>query len=208
MSIAADRAYTALLHRITRGELEAGEFLVETDLARDIGVSRTPVREAIKRLAAEGLVQTEGRRRAVVRAFEEDSVSEIFELRARLEGYAAARAARRIDAEGIERLEALAIRMEACAREGTPEAAARFADLNDAFHQQILEAAASPHLETALRPILQIQLVLLARYRARLRERLERSCHHHREIIRALALHDPELAERQMEVHMLAARSP
>lgn len=207
MSDASQKAYAALLQRIQRGELPAGAFLIESDVAEQLGISRTPVREAIRRLAAEGLVRSGDRRRAVVREFDEAQVEELYELRSRLESYAAERAATRIDAAGLENLAALAGAMEACAARGDAAAVARFAELNDAFHQQILAAAAAPHLEAALRPMLQIQLVLLQRYRARIGEHLERSCWHHRELLRALSLRDATLASEQMRLHMLAARA-
>lgn len=207
MTIAADRAYETLLGRITRGELTSGAFLVEADLARDIGVSRTPVREAIKRLTAEGLVHSEGRRRATVRDFSEGRVQELFELRARLEGYAAHRAATRVSAAQLAELRELACAMEACVALDRASAAEHFADLNDRFHQVILDAAGADYLETALRPVLQFQLVLLQRYRHTIDEHLERSCWHHRELIRSFELRDAALAELQMNLHMLSARN-
>jgi DNA-binding GntR family transcriptional regulator len=97
--------------------------------------------------------------------------------------------------------------MEACVAAGTEGATARFADLNDRFHQAILASARGEHLSAALRPVLQIQLLLLQRYRHTIHEHLERSCWHHRELIRAFELRDPDLAGRQMELHMLSARS-
>jgi DNA-binding GntR family transcriptional regulator len=207
MTAAVERAYGALLGRIQRGELASGAFLVESDLARSLGVSRTPVREAIRRLAADGLVLTEGHRRAVVREFSEDQVEELYELRARLESYAATRAATRLDAAALATLRRLAGEMEACVAAGSDAATARFADLNDRFHHTILDGARAAHLAAALRPVLQIQLLLLQRYRHTIDEHLERSCWHHRELIRAFELRDPELAGRQMELHMLSARS-
>lgn len=207
MTAAAEKAYESLLQRIQRGQLPSGAFLVENDLARELGVSRTPVREAIRRLAAEGLVLTEGRRRAVVREFGEDQVEELYELRARLESYAAARAATRLAPAALEELRSLAGAMERCAASGSDAATAQFADLNDRFHQVILDGASGEHLAAALRPVLQIQLLLLQRYRHTIREHLERSCWHHRELIRAFELRDAELAGRQMELHMLSARS-
>ena len=97
--------------------------------------------------------------------------------------------------------------MEACVATGTAAATARFADLNDCFHQAILDGARAEHLAAALRPVLQIQLLLLQRYRHTIHEHLERSCWHHRELIRAFELRDPDLAGRQMELHMMSARS-
>lgn len=207
MNVAVEKAYDALLQRIQRGALPSGSFLVEGELARDLGVSRTPVREAIRRLAAEGLVLTAGRRRAMVRKFDEAQVDELYELRARLESYAAERAATRLDAAALAALRALAAQMERCAAEGGERATAQFAELNDRFHQLILQGAAATHLAAALRPVLQIQLLLLQRYRHTIQEHLERSCWHHRELIRAFELRDAELAGRQMSLHMLSARS-
>jgi DNA-binding GntR family transcriptional regulator len=207
MTAAVEKAYGALLGRIQRGELASGAFLVETELARALGVSRTPIREAIRRLAADGLVLTEGRRRATVREFSEDQVEELYEIRARLESYAAARAATRLDDAALASLRELASAMEACVAAGNDAATARFADLNDRVHQQILDGAQATHLAAALRPVLQIQLLLLQRYRHTIHEHLERSCWHHRELIRAFELRDPELAGRQMQLHMLSARS-
>lgn len=206
MTAAVDKAYFSLRDRIQSGDLVSGDFLVESELAGQLGISRTPVREALKRLAAEGLVLSEGRRRAVVRSFDEERVAELYELRARLESYAAQRAASRIQPSELDSLRELATAMEACAARATPEDIARFADLNDRFHQVILSAAQAPHLEAALRPVLQIQLVMLQRYRHTIVEHLDRSCWHHRELIRALALGDAELAEQQMQLHMLSAR--
>lgn len=207
MNAAVDKAYVALLQRIQRGTLPSGSFLVESELARDLGVSRTPVREAIRRLAADGLVLTAGRRRAVVREFDEAQVDELYELRARLESFAAERAATRLEPAALAALRSLATQMEHCAAAGDATSTARFADLNDRFHQLILDGAAATHLAAALRPVLQIQLLLLQRYRHTIREHLERSCWHHRELIRAFELRDAELAGRQMALHMLSARS-
>jgi DNA-binding GntR family transcriptional regulator len=206
MNSATTKTYAALLARIQSGQIQAGEFLVESELAQDFGVSRTPVREAIRRLAAEGLVLTEGRRRAIVRQFDAAETDELFELRARLESFAAERAATRIDAAQLARLRELDAQMRLCTGTVDPAAVARFADLNDDFHQVILEAAQAVHLEAALRPVLQIQLILLQRYRLTIAEHLERSAWHHRELIRAFELRDPQLAAAQMNLHMLSAR--
>jgi DNA-binding GntR family transcriptional regulator len=210
-----ETAYRSLLGRIAAGELLPGAFLVEAELAADIGVSRTPVREAIRRLASEGLVHVEGRRRAVVRQVAEADADELFELRARLEGYAAYRAATRFDPAALRELASLCEGMETAARSAQRKSAndseiaasaAEFATLNDRFHAMILAAAQADHLAAALRPILQVQLVLLRRYRERLAEHLERSCWHHRELVRAFERRDPELAEAQMRLHLLSAR--
>ncbi len=206
MGSASEQTYSTLLARIQRGELQPGAFLVESELAATLGVSRTPVREAIRRLAAEGLVRAEGRRRAQVRDFAANEVEELFEIRARLESYAAQRAATRLTPLQLQQLRELDAAMHALLGSSDDLTVARFATLNDIFHHTILDAAAARHLAAVLRPVLQIQLLLLQRYRATIAEHLERSAWHHRELVRAFELRDPELAAAQMQLHMLSAR--
>src|SRR5690606_12992411 len=86
---AVETAYRAVRHLILTGELRSGDKLLEGRLAEQIGVSRTPVREALNRLNAEGLVVQERYRRGVVASFSHDDAAEIFRLRALLEGHAA-----------------------------------------------------------------------------------------------------------------------
>lgn len=205
---AAERAYRHVQARIVDGKLPAGAFLVEQDIAADIGVSRTPVREALQRLHTEGLIDWEDRRRAVVRAFDEAEIDECFELRALWEGYAAGRAASRIDAASLAQLKALATNMEEIVEKQGRDSARTFAVLNDQFHDVIIVAAASPRVRELLKPLLQVQLVLARRFRAAIESYLQRSCLHHREIIAALEARDPAWAEAQMRTHLLSARNP
>ena len=101
---AVDGAYRHIRGAIIRGELASGEVLLESRLAERIGVSRTPVREALSRLASEGLVSLGRYRRAQVSSFSMADVAEVFRLRGKLEGHAARRACRRISEEDIARL--------------------------------------------------------------------------------------------------------
>ena len=205
---AAERAYRYLQARLVDGRLKAGAFLIETEIAADVGVSRTPVREALQRRHVEGLIDWEDRRRAVVRAFDEAEIDTCFDLRALWEGYAAGRAATRIDAAGITHLKQLAADMEGAVASGGSGAAAAFAALNDKFHDAILMASGSPRIRELLRPLLQVQLVLARRFRAAIESHMQRSCVHHREIIAALESGDAAWAEAQMRTHLIAARNP
>jgi DNA-binding GntR family transcriptional regulator len=206
--IAADRAYAEIRRQIVDGSLPAGSFLVETELAKAIGVSRTPVRDALRRLEGEGLVATSDHKRAVVRDFDEADIEECFELRALLESHAAARAARRLTPEALRELEALATEMEAVVKKGGVEAPVLFSDLNDRFHDKILAHAGSERLRDLLRPLMQVQLALMKRYRHTIAAHLERSCWHHRELIAAFRAGDPIWAETQMRTHLLSAKNP
>ncbi|MST33366.1 GntR family transcriptional regulator, partial [Acidimicrobiaceae bacterium USS-CC1] len=105
-------AYTALRDGIARGEHAAGSRLREEDLAATLGLSRTPVREALRRLQAEGLVEVEPRRGALVATWSADELDEIFELRALVEGYGARRAAARVADAQVGLLEELCEGME------------------------------------------------------------------------------------------------
>ena len=104
MSKAADRAYDWVRQRILSGEYPPGSHLKEERIAEDSEVSRTPVREALRRLSNEHFVKFVPNQGAFVATWENDDVEVIFELRAMLEGYAAQRAASRISEEQIREL--------------------------------------------------------------------------------------------------------
>ncbi|MBL8644102.1 MAG: GntR family transcriptional regulator [Rhodospirillaceae bacterium] len=207
MQSAANKAYSHIRSRIIDGTLPSGAFLVEQDLAGEIGVSRTPVRDALNKLESEGLVASEGNKRAMVRDFSEDEVKECFELRAQFESYAAARAALRITPEAILKLKDLAGAMEAAVAKGGPEASLQFSDLNDQFHAVILEHGGSRRMRDLLNQLMQVQLVLMKRYRHTIEQHLQRSCWHHRELIAAFEARDAAWAETQMRTHMLSAKN-
>jgi GntR family transcriptional regulator, rspAB operon transcriptional repressor len=103
---ASDRAYLALRSEILDAELRAGTVLAEVEQSQRLGVSRTPLREALSRLAAEGLVSTHSGRGVVVTAVSADNVTELFEVREALEVQAARLAARRRDPETFATLRA------------------------------------------------------------------------------------------------------
>jgi len=129
---------------IITGELAAGEQLRQRDLAERFQVSQTPVREAMRRLESEGLVISDTHRGFTVAVPEDGPLEENFQIRAALESLGASLAARRIDAEGIGRLQALNDRMRA----GDD---ASYADLNRKFHFTVYEYAGSPLLLTLMR---------------------------------------------------------
>ena len=205
----SDKAYMAIRERIISGELASGSFLVEQDLADELGVSRTPIKSALRRLEAEGLIQAEGRKRAIVRDFSMEETKEVLEIRALLEGYAAQRAARNITSELLLELERLADEMDDIAeqRKSDKKSLQRFSDLNDQFHQIIIRLADSQRLEELMRPIFQIHILLMQRFRNQIEHNLKRSCWHHREIIEALRAKDESWAMMQMQTHLFAAGS-
>lgn len=198
-----DTAYNGIRKAIVQGELRAGDQLREQELAVRLGVSRTPVREALNMLSAEGLVVLERYRGGRVAHFTEDDVYEIWKLRAQLEGYAAGRAATRITEAQLERMEALQDEMERIfAEKGWYNSVLEFDELNSEFHAVVAEAARSPRLEGILHHSLDFPASVLRQYAEPLDDRTRRTFRQHRELIDALRLRNPDWAEAQMSAHL------
>ena len=103
----SDKAYNVLLEMIIGGRFESGERLIEEQLAENLGVSRTPLRDAINRLAKDGLVSIQPRKGASVQRFSIDDVMEVYDIRIALEGLATGLAAAKIDLNKLEKLKVL-----------------------------------------------------------------------------------------------------
>jgi len=144
------RVREELRERILTGRLRPGDRLVERELADDLGVSRVPVREAIRSLEAEGFLVVQSPRRVVVRQLARVDVEELFDVREALEGLAAGLAAERAGAAELKRLE----RVLADAGRATARGdAARITVLNSRFHDEIIAIAGNALLTTMLQPL-------------------------------------------------------
>lgn len=198
--------YGVLRQRLVQGGYPAGAPLREVELAGELGVSRTPVREALRRLSAEGLVHIEPNKGARVAPWIDADLRSTFRLRQRLEGHAAARSAELISEEGIARLEDLCERMESAARGTSPTRFEDIAMLNHDFHRVIIAAANDGRLVEVMAAVVQVALVrhMFERYNG---EQLQRSFAHHRELVAALRQRDPEWAEAVMSAHIFHARA-
>ncbi len=206
MAKAMDLAYQTIREAIVSGRFAAGAVLREKVLAADIGVSRTPIREALRRLEAEGLIEGGRYKRARVAELSKDDIEEIFDLRAVLEAQSALKAAQRLTSDDIARLKQLATAMETVVAARDPRVAQLFADLNNDFHNVILEASGGKRLKKMLAGIIDMPVTLLRHYEDDLIEHLEQSCQHHVELIKAFEAGDGERAALQMRLHMLAAK--
>jgi DNA-binding GntR family transcriptional regulator len=197
-----------LRRSILEGEYGPNERLVEGQLAEKLGVSRTPIRQALTMLEAEGLVEITPNKGAVVCSFSIDDVWDIYDLRAVLEGHAARRAAGRIHADELLRLREVAEAME----EVSPE---RFADhqeesrwlvaTNQEFHGTIVSASHNGRLEKLIRRTVEVPLMFKAFFWYGSRERAI-SNHYHRQILKALEAGDGERAEIIMREHVYEGR--
>lgn len=203
---AAARAYTAVREGILCGTYAAGSRLTETDLAQAAGVSRTPIREALRRLHAEGLVEFEPNHGAIVAAFELEDAEEIFELRALLEPICARRAAERATPALITELRALSRQQIAESTRRLPGFLTRIGELNDRFHRSVQRAADSPRLAKTLAGLIEAPLILrtFAKYAP---AELQRSADQHLELVEAIEARDGTWAQSIMRAHILAGRA-
>jgi DNA-binding GntR family transcriptional regulator len=201
MSKASERAYAEIRGLILSGDVLPGAALTEEALADICGVSRTPVREALRRLEAELYVVRSDSQRLFVADWNAEDLAEMFTLRAMLEAHAAARAATRISAEALEALRACNARLAAAV--AAPDVAT-FLSENRRFHEIIIAAAGSPRLATMLAALVEQPVVrrTAARYG---REELARSAHEHGELIQAFAARDAQWAQAVMTGHIRRA---
>ncbi len=201
---AAEYAYDIIRARILSGDLVPGERLTEQALASELDISRTPVRDAFGRLTHEGFVERGQGYSTRVASFPEDELEQIFEIRRRLESYAAARAAQFATADEIAKLQELSDRMVAHIPPQTPEDYRIISTVNAEFHRVIAQAARSPRLMAVLSLAVDVGMVARTYYSYGAAD-LVRSARHHQEITDAIAARAPEWAENVMSSHVLAA---
>ena len=174
--------------RILDGSLRPGERLVEDKLSAELGVSRVPVREALRGLSAEGLVRLAPRRGATVVEVTPETVADLVEVRALLEGLNARLAAQRHDPGSIARLRETLRRGNAAARSGT---SAELAELNAEFHERLAAASRNVVLSEVMRCLRERTSIAFAiNGRARAREDWQE----HAGILAAVIAGDSELA--------------
>ncbi len=205
MARAFDKAYHAVRDGIIAGRFPPARRITEQEVAAAAGVSRTPAREALRRLHAEGIVEFRPNQGAMVTAWSADETDEIFELRAILESHGARRAAQRATDAQIATLRELAERQQTESIKRAEGYLDRVCELNSRFHRGLQEAAASPRLSQALIAILEAPLVLKT-FQNYSPEELARSAAHHLEIVRAIEHRDGDWAASVMRSHVLAAR--
>jgi DNA-binding GntR family transcriptional regulator len=174
--------------RILDGTLKPGERLVEDRLSVELGVSRVPVREALRGLSAEGLVTLLPRRGATVVEVTPQSVAELVEVRALLEGLNARLAAQRHDPEIVAKLEETLARGNEAAKAGTAEELAR---LNAEFHEQLAEASRNSVLCEVMRSLRERTSIAFA---INGRRRAREDWKEHAGVLSAVIAGDAELA--------------
>jgi DNA-binding GntR family transcriptional regulator len=184
-----------LRQRIFRRELEPGSWIDEVKLSQEYGISRTPLREALKVLAAEGLVTMKVRRGAYVTEVSEQDLAEVYHLLSLLESDAAAVVAERASDAELKALQKLHKDLEAAARDRE-----RFFALNERFHMRLLELAGNRWRNQMVADLRKV--MKLNRHNSLLKSgRVEESLQEHRAVMDALVKRDAEAVRMRMQEH-------
>lgn len=191
-----------LRQRIFSHELPPGTWIDEQALAQDYGISRTPLREALKVLVAEGLVTLKPRRGCYVTEISEQDLDEIYPVMALLEGRCAFEAAQKAGAADVERLEAVHAELERAASENHIQ---RFFDANQEFHKVVQEIAGNRWLLQMIQDLRKV-LKLTRLHSLTLEGRPQQSLAEHRLIMAALRSGNAAAAEKAMCDHIAAGR--
>jgi DNA-binding GntR family transcriptional regulator len=194
-----ERAYEHLKTSILSGRLNPGERLTEEHLAKELGISRTPVREALHKLESEGLIKPLPSRGFVAAQDSKEDIEELFEIRAVLEGYALRVICGRVNEALLEGLDETVRKAEEALRGHSLDDVFQW---NTRFHDVLHEMIVDRHR-------LYHQMVTMRQYVLRYRKNTlqypdggERTVDGHRKILLALRLQDPDLCERVMREHI------
>src|SRR5262245_64025037 len=194
--------YESLRDAISDGRIATGERVREEEIARNLGVSRTPVREALQRLHQRGLLVFGAGRGLVVAELSQHQVLQLYAMREILEGSAARFAAQHATAADI----AILYRLQKELADAKPDALL-LVTLNRRFHQAIYEAAHNQYLLQTLN-MLHDSLALLHNATFRVPSRRSESDEEHRRIVEAIEKHDPAAAEEAARAHIREAQRP
>lgn len=183
---------------IAAGHLEPGSRLDEQEIAQRFGVSRTPVREAFRLMAANNLVELRGRQGATVRIIKAQALVEMFQVMAELEGLCARLAARRVSPAWRSQIEEIHQRLVAASSTGNIDV---FYDINQEFHEAIYEASRNAFLAEQTRK-LRNQVAAYRRRVTRMPNRIADTIREHEAIMHAILGHDAERAHSAMRDHV------
>jgi len=194
----SQKVYRILKERIVKGNLTSGEKILEVNIAKQLGISRTPVREALQKLAADGLVKINPNLGMMVVRFSLEDTQEVLQIRRVLEGLVASLAAEKINHEEIKALEKIIEQMRISISKNN---ILSYSNNNGKFHKLLLDICGNKHL-------IKICSNLSGRdHRFKIRsltipERLNHSLEEHKNILEALKKGDAKRAERLSQEHI------
>ena len=198
----SDTVYQKLEERILSGVYKDGESITELKISQELGVSRTPVREALKQLAKDGLIEIIPNKGAVVVPFNEKDIEDIYEIRMRIEGLASRKTAMRITNEQINELREIVDLQEFYAKRPTSD---NTKNLDSVFHQKIYEFTGSKIYEQIL-STLHRKIKMFRKASMSSNERAIEAVAEHRAIFDAIASHNPDLTEKLIIEHITRAK--
>jgi DNA-binding GntR family transcriptional regulator len=190
-----DIIYQRIMQMIINQELLPGQRVYLDHLADQMGVSRTPIVNALKRLAQERFVDWVNRRGIYIKRLSKGEIAQIYQLREGLESMAARLAATRMDAKEVDRWVAVFKSFKA---KETAVVTRRYIDVDRDFHWRIEELSGNPHLRAAMR----IVNMMIAAYWFGLPRTIAEAIPEHMELLDAMRRKDPEAAEKAMRVHI------
>lgn len=196
----AEAVYQQLFDAIVSGAVEPGARLIQEELAEQLAVSRTPVREALLRLEQERVVEVAGRRGFVVRDFSEQEIRDVYQAREAIEGFAARLVAEKSAPGTVERLETTILRQD----DGRPDTVAVSYHANRAVHRAFLEEAGNGFLTELFDSVWtqSVGLRLYADLFSPATHSLKRLVETHLPLLEPLRLGDPAGAQRAMVEHI------
>lgn len=197
----SDKAYEIIRERLVGGHYKPGTQLKEEPLARDLNLSRTPVRAALKRLVDDGLATADAGQGVHATKWTEADIDETFQLRLLLEPYAASLAAVRGGNELTQALRDSNTRMAQAIAAGD---IAGIQAANSDFHRALVGACGAPRLRGMLETMIDMPIIVRSFYIATPVEHRQ-SLHHHEDLTQAVAARDGELARQVMQLHLRMA---
>ncbi|MCX7951771.1 MAG: GntR family transcriptional regulator [Clostridiales bacterium] len=193
-----DQIFSSLRRDIIEGKYEKGDILVESEIAKNFGVSRTPIREVLRQLELEGLVESVPNKGVFVQGISQDEIKDIYEIRTVLEGLAGKRAAENITQEQLELLRETCDLMEFYTEKDNMEKVAKY---NTRFHEIIFEASNSRFLKNMLN-LLQDYVTKMRRHSLKQPGRAQKALDEHKAILNALENKDSEMASKLLTEHV------
>lgn len=201
MERGADKVYEELRERLLRGHFKPGAQLKEEPLAREFGVSRTPVRTALGRLVDDGLATANAGQGIRVAQWTAWDVEECFQLRMLLEPYAASLAAVRGGDRLLAQLRTSNQQMAEGIKRADRDGIASIQEANRSFHHALVDHSGSPRLKAMLETMIDMPIIVRSFYLYTPAE-LDQSLHHHEDLTIAVEARDGELALRVMQLHL------
>lgn len=187
-----------LRDQIYQHELKPGDAIDEMALCERFGISRTPLREALKVLSSEGLIELIPRKGSFVRSMDIGELNELFPVMAVLEGLCAREAVENSSPRDLEQLEKMHDKLERLAAQGNIDG---YYEQNFVFHQAVQDLSGNKWLQRVIGDLRKV-LRLARHMQLTIPGRLEASLEEHRQIMKAFRKHDPDMADQNMQFHL------